>query len=615
MAIDLDDQLQSYFAWIERQVGLPMHRGPQDASTAGSSEQRREDLAAVRVIGERKHAGPRRLAYVAAASLVIGSIAGITYVRSQHDATDTVATSPSVASTTPMDVPADSTLPSTLPSLDIADSLAPGVAELLPASPLAGRIDPMAVWSGSRMIIWGGSVPKVPSGETPFDDGAMYDPITKEWTSLPPAPISARSNAASVWTGTEMLIWGGSDDGNSLFDGAAFNPATNTWRLLPTFDLAATVRPTAVWTGSEMVVLEGINGSPHGGAFDPATNSWRTIATPPGRSATPYPQAVWTGTEVVATLTAGSGDNPIIASYNPITDSWEELAASLSSGQRPRLLWTGTELLMFGMTDTNGVGWNPTTGSRRSLEVAPYGPALNAQPVWTGELAVFWNGGPVIATYDPAADSWGEALGGDIASPRVDSVRLWADGILLAWGGFISNPDGSASGASDGIAWRPNADPSQSTEPGPPSATAANPVESTVSDGAQSRTLASELGVVTYEVPVGTVDEVLRAPTLPDFVVGYDQWIVTDCCLLKVALQSVQPLMSDEELVDTFISGGLTWRVYDDGPRDGTQISAIATSGPLSVLVSVQKGFSIQPINSSATEVASSVARTVMVAL
>lgn len=615
MAIDLDDQLQSYFAWIERQVGLPMHKGPEDGSTPGSSGQLREDLTAVRVLGERRHAGPRRLAYVAAASLVIGSISGIAYVRSKHNATDTVATYPSVASTTPTDVPADSTLPSTVTSLDIADSLAPGVAELLPVSPLAGRIDPMAVWSGSQMLIWGGSAPKVPSGETPFDDGATYDPITKEWTSLPPAPISARSNAASVWTGAEMLIWGGSENGTSLFDGAAFNPVSNTWRLLPTFDLAATVRPTAVWTGSEMVVLEGINGSPHGGAFDPATNSWRTIATPPGRSATPYPQAVWTGTEVVATLTAGSDDNPIIASYNPTTDSWEELAASLSFGQRPRLLWTGTTLLAFGMADTGASTWDPATHTWRSSVAVPTGAGLSAQPVWTGELAVFWNGGPAVAIYDPAADTWGEALGGDIASPRLDGARLWADGILLAWGGFISNPDGSASGASDGIAWRPKADPSQSTVPKPPSTTAANPVESTVSDGAQSRTLASELGVVTYEVPVGTVDEVLRAPTLPDFVVGYDQWIVTDCCLLKVALQSVQPLMSDEELVDTFISGGLTWRVYDDGPRDGTQISAIATSGPLSVLVSVQKGFSIQPINSSATEVASSVARTVMVAL
>ena len=599
MATNLDDQLVSYFAWIEQEVGLPMH-STVGSPTSGPREEPRQHDARVLVVATETMYGGRRpwWAFAATVLLVAGLIAGIALVRANDDTTAFVGTSSSVATTPPSDVPpAESTVPSTATSLDIANTLAPGATELLPASPLAGRIDPMVVWSGSRMIVWGGSAPKPTGGEIPFDDGAAYDPVTREWTALPAAPISARSNAASVWTGTEMIIWGGSDNGTSLFDGAAYNPATNSWRLLPPFDeLTATVRPTTIWTGTEMIVLEGINGSRRGGAFNPETNTWRMIAPPPGRGVGPHPQAVWTGTEVVVTLGSGIDDAPVIAAYSPTTDGWDELAGDMDSGQRPRLLWTGSEVLAFAMTDTSGGAWNSVTRTWRDITIPPAGSAINAEPVWTGELAVFWNGGPVITTYDPDTDTWADSSGGELVRQRLDGVRVWAGGILIAWGGFLSNPDGTASGADDGIAWRPDVKSSQSTS----------------EVDAQSRTIASELGVVTYQVPVGTVNEVRAAPTLPDYVVGYDQWIVTDCCQLKVTLESLQPPMLDDELVDTFTTNGLTWKVYDTGPRDGTQIIAITTSGPLSVLVGVQKGFSDQPINSSATEVATSVAQTVV---
>ena len=138
-------------------------------------------------------------------------------------------------------------------------------------------------------------------------------------------------------------------------------------------------------------------------------------------------------------------------------------------------------------------------------------------------------------------------------------------------------------------------------------------VESTRAVRPQSKTIESALGVATYEAPAGTIDEVYPHPNLPDFVVGFDQWIVTDCCRLKVVLQSVQPLMMEDELIDTFTSNGFDWRVYDTGPRDGTQISTTTTVGPLSVLVGVQNLFGDRPIDPSATHVATMVARTVTI--
>lgn len=149
----------------------------------------------------------------------------------------------------------------------------------------------------------------------------------------------------------------------------------------------------------------------------------------------------------------------------------------------------------------------------------------------------------------------------------------------------------------------------------PPSSVAADLTESTVVVGSVSWTIESELGTVTYVAPPGTVDEVYPYPNLPEFVVGFDQWIVTDCCRLKVVLQSEQPMMADDELRDTFSSNGLTWRIYDTGPRDGTQIKATTTVGQLSVLVGVQNLFGDRPIEPSAADVARNVASTVNVTL
>ena len=62
-----------------------------------------------------------------------------------------------------------------------------------------GRLAP-AVWTGSEMIVWGGSE---------FNTGGRYNPSTDSWTATTTtnAP-TARYNFTVVWTGTEMIVWG-----------------------------------------------------------------------------------------------------------------------------------------------------------------------------------------------------------------------------------------------------------------------------------------------------------------------------------------------------------------------------------------------------------------------
>src|SRR5205823_4261836 len=64
-----------------------------------------------------------------------------------------------------------------------------------------------------------------------------------------PSPRSYVNNDV-VWTGSEMIVWGGFD-GGTLNDGGRYNPASNTWTATTTAG-APSVRTwhTTVWTGS-----------------------------------------------------------------------------------------------------------------------------------------------------------------------------------------------------------------------------------------------------------------------------------------------------------------------------------------------------------------------------
>jgi len=74
--------------------------------------------------------------------------------------------------------------------------------------------------------------------------------IDDSWTatSIANAP-SARASHTAVWTGSEMTIWGGSLNLNT---GARYNPSTDSWAATSTTNVpTGRSGHTAVWTGSE----------------------------------------------------------------------------------------------------------------------------------------------------------------------------------------------------------------------------------------------------------------------------------------------------------------------------------------------------------------------------
>jgi N-acetylneuraminic acid mutarotase len=91
-----------------------------------------------------------------------------------------------------------------------------------------GRVDFAAVWTGKQLLVWGGQ-----AGTRQFriqrpPRGFAYNPATDRWSRLPQAPLRGRVDPVAVWTGRAMIIWGGGGlpEYRSFTDGASFTPAT-----------------------------------------------------------------------------------------------------------------------------------------------------------------------------------------------------------------------------------------------------------------------------------------------------------------------------------------------------------------------------------------------------
>jgi hypothetical protein len=154
-----------------------------------------------------------------------------------------------------------------------------------------GRTWYTAVWTGSEMIVWGGH-----GGSSYLNTGGRYNPATDSWTATSTTNAPAgRYQHTAVWTGSEMIVWGGADFYNRWDTGGRYNPGTDTWTTTRTTNApSARAEHTAVWTGSEMIVWSGFDGgffpiTNTGGRYNPGTNTWTATTTanaPTGQSGT-----------------------------------------------------------------------------------------------------------------------------------------------------------------------------------------------------------------------------------------------------------------------------------------------------------------------------------------
>jgi hypothetical protein len=181
-----------------------------------------------------------------------------------------------------------------------------------PTSAAAGvpevRYGHTAVWSGTEMIVWGGFY--YDGTVHNLNTGARYDPATDGWvaTSIGADVPDGRQNHTAVWTGTEMIVWGGASYGSgfdTMNTGGRYDPSTNAWAATSTGANVPWWRMnhTAVWTGAEMIVWGGSDGWNQlniGSRYDPFTDTWTPVSHGPSAPvARDMHTAVWTGTEMV----------------------------------------------------------------------------------------------------------------------------------------------------------------------------------------------------------------------------------------------------------------------------------------------------------------------------
>jgi hypothetical protein len=302
-----------------------------------------------------------------------------------------------------------------------------------------------AVWTGTEMIVWGGFQSGL--GFAEVGNGARYRPNSDAW--LPVSDTSAPSprwSHAAVWTGSEMIVWGGNSGGLNRFDGGRYDPITDTWRPMASTQLVGGIGTKAVWTGSEMLVVGSGGGM---GRYNPATDTWAPMSAPPVGVVSSGFSFVWTGRTMI--FWGGSAG----AAYDPATDTWE--VVNPIGAPSPRLghsgVWTGSEMIIWGgRSQTNapvsdGSIYDPRTARWRPMSACAAKSGHTA--IWTGNEMIVWGGERNTGhRYNVATDSWRQLEVANSPAAVSGHSTVWTGSEMVIWGG-------GTSGSSEGARYQP----------------------------------------------------------------------------------------------------------------------------------------------------------------
>jgi hypothetical protein len=345
----------------------------------------------------------------------------------------------------------------------------------------SGREFHTAVWSGSEMIIWGGYYQDASYHDNYTNTGGRYDPSSDAWTSTTTAGScpSGRASHTAVWTGTAMIVWGGYISVSPYFTntGASYSPANDSWTATPTGTTCPSARyyHTAIWTGKEMIIWGGYWPYYHylntGGRYNPSTNTWTPTSTAANcPSARHYHASVWTGAEMViwgGHFYDGTTDYYLNtgARYNPSSDSWvlTSTGTGCPSGRYGHTaVWIGMEMVVWGGYDggnyVNSGGqyftgvpyevpnttllWAPSGKQTLSWSAASCATAYRVYRGNPGELGNLPTGAQACIAYDGANTTTGATL---TAVPSAGNF-YWYLAV-----GYNSNGEGSAGQSSYGV--------------------------------------------------------------------------------------------------------------------------------------------------------------------
>lgn len=335
------------------------------------------------------------------------------------------------------------------------------------------------------------------------DDGRLDPaPATGTWTRLPDAPLSPRTGGIAVWTGTEALFFGGEidhicppnascvSDSTRAKDGAAYDPESRTWRTIAPAPVTVGAHTPHALVGGTLVVI-GDDRTWH--AYDVGQDRWRDLpklpvtlhsgglsaldgrvyalgrdavhvldvergqwSTLPGSPHEPRiePQEVSATPEgiVVLGLDSTATNDGTVPSYvfaEVYTEErgWRRLERSDVLGGWGPWHWTGTRLVSpnlecFDGGEVNGYGRCIPSGGTLDPASGIWEPLSDLPAPGSGGWSLNGAGGPLMLSwgyaYDDSARTW-TRISQPNGAPNYSVAAVVADGTVIALGGL--DPD------------------------------------------------------------------------------------------------------------------------------------------------------------------------------
>ncbi len=367
-----------------------------------------------------------------------------------------------------------------------ASTLARGHWSVLARSPLGTRYAPIVVWDGRELLEFGGTAGPPYGGGAPQDTGAAYDPAHARWRRVASMPeVVQQANAASVWTGHQVFVFGGPTSSHELGPGCCvaglYDPASDRWTVSAKPPFGQLSQPAAVWTGDE-VILAGLIGSANrsqleAASYDPATDTWTALNPPVSAHHPPLALAMVDTNDGVLLWSLWGRGQPTgpgsgveysgvdvfrlraLGTWIRVTGSWPQdhtVDEPVFTGSRillaPGQIWCGACSHPAPFNE-HGYLVDPRTLRRTPI---PHGPLddLGPQIIWTGAAEISLNAGGEItgphvkvlpgdmAIWNPQTRKWARGP----RAPRqliYDAPAVWSgrqlfalaqDGHLLAYG-------------------------------------------------------------------------------------------------------------------------------------------------------------------------------------
>lgn len=264
------------------------------------------------------------------------------------------------------------------------------------------RVNYSQIWTGSTLMIWGGNS-QYPTASY-LGGGGIYNPTTDSWTTIaypnPLKNIRFRSFHSAVWTGTKMLCWGGYredaatgstthcatipyDKPTYYNDAFTYDPSTGDYYHITSIGAEGRTGNGSVWAGNQMVIWGGRSHSitPYETEYvdynynvtydcsteyssksyksgfsytppSPYASNLTNMNSPSGLPESEGAYLIYNGSKVIAIN--GSAK---LYQYDPVTNTWDlnaipDCPASISFqqiglGNNNSIVWTGNKYVVM----------------------------------------------------------------------------------------------------------------------------------------------------------------------------------------------------------------------------------------------------------------------------